>query len=82
MELVEQRIKLSSTISEHVCRRVILARWQTNRINDVLPLGSISNVHGIMSNGHHMYDVAVNRIDVCCLCQQTNVRRDDSELCE
>jgi hypothetical protein len=54
--------------------------WQTHRVNDVLPLGSISNVHGIMSNGHHMYDAAVNRNDIFCLCQQTNVRRD--ELCE
>lgn len=25
-----------------------------HRVDDVLPLGSISNVHGIVSNGHHM----------------------------
>ena len=30
-----------------------------------------------MSNGHHMYDAAVDRNSFFCLCQQTNVRRDE-----
>jgi hypothetical protein len=51
MELVEQRIKLPSAISEQVYH--LSEGWQTHGINDVLPLGSMSNVHGIMSNGHH-----------------------------
>jgi hypothetical protein len=42
----------------------------------VLPLGSIPNVHGIMSNWHHMY-AAVDRSNIFCLLTQTNVRRDD-----
>ncbi len=49
MKLVEQRIELpgqSVDGSEEVIR--------THRVDDVLPVGSISNVHGIMSNEHHM----------------------------
>jgi hypothetical protein len=39
----------------------------------VLPLGSISNVHGIMSNGHHMYDAAVDRNNIfVCVNRQTS----------
>jgi hypothetical protein len=47
--------------------------WQTHRVNDVLPLGSISNVHGIMSNGHHMYDAAgIGTISFVCVNRQTS----------
>jgi hypothetical protein len=77
MELVEQRIKLPSTISEQVSRRGHLSEgWQAHRVNDVLPLGSIPNVHGIMSNWHHMY-AAVDRGNIFCLFTQTSVRRDE-----
>jgi hypothetical protein len=51
--------------------------WHAHRVNDVLSLGSESNVHGIMSNAHHMYGAAVGRRSSLCLCQQTNARKDE-----
>ena len=55
MKLVEQRIELpgQARISRlHIAKDGGCA----HRVDDVLPLGSISNVHGIVSNGHHMYE--------------------------
>lgn len=50
--------------------------WHAHRVNDVLPLGSIPNVHGIMSIWHHMYEDGRGERGFC-LCQQTNVQRDE-----
>jgi hypothetical protein len=44
------------------------SEWEglhAHRVDDVLPLGSIPNVHGIMSNWHHMYDAASRRDGIC-----------------
>ena len=71
MKLVEQRIELpgQARISRlHIAKDGGCA----HRVDDVLPLGSISNVHGIVSNGHHMYESGVEWFYLRL--QQTNVR--------
>jgi len=79
MELVEQRIELPTRnkwSADTTCRANGKG-WHAHRVDDVLPLGSKADVHGIMSNWHHMYDAAAGRDGIICLCQQTNVQRDE-----
>ena len=82
MELVEQRIKLPTRNEwgKLVSGQGMEGEWEgwyAHRVDDVLPLGSIPDVHGIMSNWHHMYDASRGRDGILCLYQQTNVQRDE-----
>jgi hypothetical protein len=79
MELVEQCIELPTCNewSADTTWRANGKGWHAHRVDDVLPLGSKADVHGIMSNWHHMYDGAARRDGIICLCQQTNVQRDE-----
>lgn len=49
-----------------------LVEQRIERIDDVLSLGSISNMHGIMSNEHHMYEPGAEMLRLRS--QQTNGR--------
>jgi hypothetical protein len=68
MELVEQRIKLQS--GKKRAKRLVSERdtetsgggdGRAHGVDDVLPLGSIPDVHGIVSNWHHMYGTSAGR---------------------
>lgn len=60
MELVEQRIELPRAIrgASSLADRHTGSEGYAHRVNDVLPLGGIPNVHGIVSIWHHMYEAA------------------------
>jgi hypothetical protein len=74
MKLIEHRIELRDVSRQS---HLLEWSWHTHRVDDVLTLGSVPNVHGIMSNAHHIYGASVRRKSTFCLCQQTNVRKDD-----
>jgi hypothetical protein len=75
MKLVEQRIELPGQ-----ARLVDLSQKEeggrAHRVDDVLPLGSVSNVHGIVSNEHHMYEPEAELFFgcVCSSSRQTSER--------
>ena len=54
--------------------RVIAKGDDAHRVDDVLPLGSISDVHGIVSNEHHMYELEA---ELFLAAFAADVRKDD-----